>query len=146
MKPFLQISYLVLSAKKIKNLQTNEIIDLSCSDKMIYQWMFGRYYHLKSQNKEMFYNEKDMASILDLSTSTIKRTISKFSEAGILEIKKKKIKGFISSNSYIIHDISSYPFDVEFNKNISAIYKKSILSDIQDNKKAISSVDENLPF
>ncbi len=146
MRPFFQSDYFILSVSKIRNVVSNKIIEITPSDKLIYVWMIAQYCHLKSQKKEMFYNIVDISLILDVSESLVTKFIKKFKEAGILEIKKKKIKGFISSNSYIIHDISSHPFDIEFNKNIPAIYKKFILSDIQDNKKPVDIHEDSLPF
>lgn len=99
---FCQLPHKMMRATHWVSPITCELIKLEPSQKMIWLWMETRFKFFNGTGKAYFDNQDEIAEATGTSLSTVKRFVSLLQKHGCIEVGKKRLIGFIESNSYII--------------------------------------------
>lgn len=74
--------------------------------KAVYLYMLLRYKFFSTTTDGVFYeNQSEIGEKCGLSRRSVIRYVSKLSEIGLLEVKKKRLKNGAVSNSYVVHEV-----------------------------------------
>lgn len=99
---FCQLPHKMMRATHWVSPITGELIKLESSHKIIWAWMESRFKYFNGTGKQYFDNQGEIAEATGTSVSTVKRFILMLKQHGYMEVGKKRLVGFIESNSYII--------------------------------------------
>ena len=111
-------------ASHIKNLETGEWVKFPEGQKTIFHYMLDRYKFFKSQGKDYFDNQEDIAFACSCARRSVFSTIKLLSDCGYLTIKGKLT---------FQHRSNSYVFDKELQ-----------LAILDKDKKVIDSFSTNI--
>jgi len=99
---FCQITHEMMCATHWASRTTGEHLKLSAAQKIIWVQMIDRYNFFRSLGKEWFDSQEDIAFAAGCDVSTVKAFIRLLVKHGYIAIKRNKLRGFVSSNSYKI--------------------------------------------
>jgi hypothetical protein len=99
---FCQMTHKMMRATHLVSPRTGELIKLEPSQKFIWLWMESRFKFFSASGKQYFDNQDEIAAATGTSVSTVKRFILVLKKHGYIEVGKKRIVGFIESNSYVL--------------------------------------------
>jgi hypothetical protein len=99
---FCQLPHKMMRATHWVSPITGELIKLEPSHKIIWLWMEPRFKYFNGTGKQYFDNQDEIAEATGTSISTVKRFVSLLQKHGCVEVGKKRLVGFIESNSYVI--------------------------------------------
>lgn len=97
-----------LRVSNVRNINTGKTLQWSHTHLIIYLYLRDRYLYFKRQGTDFFDNQDVLAKDIGIPVRTLKRRLKEFSEAGIIKINKKHLRGHTSSNSYVILDIFTF--------------------------------------
>jgi hypothetical protein len=99
---FCQMTHKMMRATHWVSPLTGELIKLEPSQKFIWLWMESRFKFFSASGKQYFDNQDEIAAATGTSVSTVKRFILVLKKHGYVEVGKKRLVGFIESNSYVL--------------------------------------------
>jgi hypothetical protein len=99
---FCKLPHAIMVAMYWISARTGEKISFTGDQKIMWVWMCSRFRYFQSTGREWFDNQEDIAIATGTSESTVKRFLKDLSKHGYLEVRKRRSKGFIQSNSYVI--------------------------------------------
>ena len=108
-KGWIKLEKQLLSVAKVKNLMTGAEVVWSHSHMVLFLYMKDRADHFKRQGAEYFDNQETLAQDVGMSVASVKRRLKEFYDLGAVMVTKKKLKGFLSSNSYSVLDVFNAP-------------------------------------
>ncbi|WP_282353048.1 hypothetical protein [Pseudomonas sp. PS01303] len=81
---------------------TGQQFKFTGTQKIIWVYMVDRYKFFKSLGNDWFDDQEDIAKNTGCDVSTVKGFIKQLLEHGYMVVERKKLRGFVSSNSYEI--------------------------------------------
>lgn len=108
-KGWLKLEKSLLKVVLVKNLMSGEMVEWSYSHTILFLYLKDRHDHFKRIGNEFFDNQEQIALDIGLSIASLKRKMRDLYRLGAVRVEKKKMGGFINSNSYTVLDIFSSP-------------------------------------
>lgn len=99
---FCQIPKEMMRATHWVSKTTGQQFKLTGTQKIIWVHMVDRYKFFKSLGNDWFDDQEDIAKNTGCDVSTVKGFIKQLVEHGYMVVERKKLRGFVSSNSYEI--------------------------------------------
>lgn len=99
---FCQIPKEMMRATHWISKTTGQQFKLTGTQKIIWVHMVDRYKFFKSLGNEWFDDQEDIAKDAGCDVSTVKGFIKQLVEHGYMAVERKKLRGFVYSNSYKI--------------------------------------------
>ncbi|WP_460163463.1 helix-turn-helix domain-containing protein [Pseudomonas sp. S2_F03] len=99
---FCQFTHEMMRATHWISKTTGEHLKLSAVQKIIWVQMIDRYNFFRLLGKEWFDSQEDIAFATGCDVSTVKAFIRLLVKHGYITVKRKRLRGFVSSNSYKI--------------------------------------------
>ena len=94
---------------EVRNVMSKESVKWSHTHTLLTLYLLDRYKHFHSLNKEFFDNLESIAFETGTSLSVVQRRMKDLTKLGALRTTKKKLRGFVASNSYVVLDVFSAP-------------------------------------
>lgn len=162
-KGWLKLEKQLLKVVLVKNTMTGEEVKWSHTHTLLFLYMNDRYSHFKRQGGEFFDNQENIAVETGISLAVVKRRLKDFYRLGVMRTEKKKLTGFVFSNSYTVLDIFTAPMfeaitsEGEILEKFSEAHApikapmKSVSANIVEpevlrNKWGIGEIDPDVPF
>lgn len=108
-KGWLKIEKQWLKIIEVRNTMTGKAVKWSHTHTILAAYLTDRYNHFKGIHKEFFDNQENISAEVGMSLSVVQRRMKDLSSIGALRTTKKKLRGFVSSNSYVVLDVFSVP-------------------------------------
>lgn len=108
-KGWIKLEKQLLNVAKVRNVMNGAEVDWSHSHTILLLYMKDRAEHFKRQGAEYFDNQETLAREVGMSVASVKRRLKEFYDLGAVLVTKKKLKGFLSSNSYYVLDVFNAP-------------------------------------
>jgi len=108
-KGWLKIEKQWFKIVEVRNVMSKEAIKWSHTHTILTAYLLDRYKHFQSLNKEFFDNLESIAFETGISLSVVKRRMKDLTKLGALRTTKKKLRGFVASNSYVVLDVFYAP-------------------------------------
>lgn len=99
---FCKLTHEIMRATHWISKTTGERFKLTGDQKVIWTQMTSRYEFFHSQGRGWFDNQEDIAFATGCSVSAVKRFIKLLTEHGYMQVERRKLRGFVHSNSYKI--------------------------------------------
>lgn len=98
-----------LKIASITNRNTNESVEWSHSHTIVLTYMLDRFSHFTRNGAEFFDNQDSLAEQIGIGITTLKSRLNDLIKIGAVVVTKKKLRGFVSSNSYTVLDAFNAP-------------------------------------
>ncbi|MEN2396830.1 DUF6945 domain-containing protein [Pseudomonas halotolerans] len=106
---FCKLTHEIMRATHWISKTTGELFKLTGTQKIIWVHMTSRYEFFRSLGKEWFDDQEDIAKDTGCDVSTVKGFIKLLVEHGYMAVERKKLRGYVYSNSYrIIASLESH--------------------------------------
>lgn len=99
---FCKLTHEIMRATHWVSKTTGQHIKLTGTQKIIWVHMANRYQFFRSLGKEWFDDQEDIAKETGCDVSTVKEFIRLLEKHGYMVVERKKLRGFVHSNSYKI--------------------------------------------
>lgn len=151
---YCQITHEMMRATHWVSKTTGEHLKLSPAQKIIWVHMNNRYNFFRSLGKEWFDSQEDIAFATGCDVSTVKLFIKQLVEHGYMKVERKKIRGFVHSNSYnIVASLQLHnkhvPVSAPLQPSSEVVGSGSALTALADGGAVIASqevVEQPVPF
>lgn len=143
-KGWIKVEKQWLKIVEVRNVMSKECVQWSHTHTLLTLYLIDRYKHFHSSGNEFFDNLESIAFETGISLSVVKRRMKDLTKLGALRTTKKKLRGFVASNSYVVLDVFSAPmFQLVLAGGEVVEAEQKITSTIQ--KKFINKVGEKDP-
>ncbi|MBD9461632.1 helix-turn-helix domain-containing protein [Pseudomonas sp. Pdm06] len=99
---FCKLTHEIMRATHWISRTTGKLFKLSGTQKIIWVHMSSRYEFFRSLGKEWFDDQNDIARDTGCDVSTVKAFIRLLVDHGYIVVQRKKLRGYVHSNSYNI--------------------------------------------
>lgn len=108
-KGWIKVEKQWLKIVDVRNVMSKECVQWSHTHTLLTLYLIDRYKHFHSSGNEFFDNLESIAFETGISLSVVKRRMKDLTKLGALRTTKKKLRGFVASNSYVVLDVFSAP-------------------------------------
>ena len=108
-KGWLKIEKQWFKIVEVRNVISKESVKWSHTHTILTAYLLDRYKHFQSLGKEFFDNLESIAFETGISLSVVQRRMKDLTKLGALRTTKKKLRGFVASNSYVVLDVFYAP-------------------------------------
>lgn len=108
-KGWLKLEKSLLKVAIVRNLMSGEIVEWSHAHTILFLYLKDRYDHFKRLGNEFFDNQESISFNCGMKLTATKYRLNDLTRVGALLVNKKRIQGFVYSNSYTVLDIFSSP-------------------------------------
>ena len=108
-KGWIKVEKQWLKIVEVRNVMSKECVQWSHTHTLLTLYLIDRYKHFHSSGNEFFDNLESIAFETGISLSVVKRRMKDLTKLGALRTTKKKLRGFVASNSYVVLDVFSAP-------------------------------------
>ncbi|MFJ3006146.1 DUF6945 domain-containing protein [Pseudomonas fluorescens] len=124
---FCKLTHEIMRATHWISRTTGQHFKLTATQKIIWVHMVSRYEFFRSLGKEWFDDQEEIARETGCDVSTVKEFIKLLARHGYMVVERKKLRGFVSSNSYkILAPLQLY------NKHTSPVALESVAGGVED--------------
>lgn len=116
-------------------------IQLTANAKLLYKYMQDRHEFFKSNGKQFFDNQDDLAVACNLSRRSVINIIEDFVCVGLVEKSATFHRGAMHSNSYVVHDIFNKDFFIT-----DATATQSVLKNKQTRKVETKPIEQEKKY
>lgn len=128
---FYKLTHEIMRATHWVSKSTGQHFKLTGTQKIVWVHMTSRYEFFRSLGKEWFDDQEDIAKDTGCDVSTVKEFIKLLENHGYMVVERKKLRGFVHSNSYKI----VAPLQLH-NKHVSTVAPGSITDGVKDARAA----------
>lgn len=137
---FCKLTIEMMSATHWVSKTTGQHFKLTATQKIIWVHMYSRYELFRSLGKLWFDDQEDIAKDTACDVSTVKVFIKQLVDHGYMVVERKKLRGFVSSNSYEI----LAPLQLH-NKHASTAAPELIVGNVKDTLVASGALVSSKP-